>query len=98
MAPQRTQMAGRQVCDHLFARLRLFIKEADLTFIGIASPSAEAQAVAIRAAYAAAGIDDGFHQTNYLECHGTGTLAGKSYYNVYKLLETNWFLKGILSK
>lgn len=42
---------------------------------GIASPSAEAQAVAIRAAYAAAGITS-FDKTGYLECHGTGTLAG----------------------
>lgn len=42
---------------------------------GIASPSAEAQAMGIRAAYAAAGIED-FHDTGYLECHGTGTLAG----------------------
>lgn len=39
---------------------------------GIASPSAEAQAVAIRAAYARAGITD-FNETSYLECHGTGT-------------------------
>ena len=42
---------------------------------GIASPSADAQAVAIRAAYSAAGIDN-FNNTGYLECHGTGTLAG----------------------
>lgn len=42
---------------------------------GIASPSAEAQAVAIRAAYSAAGITN-FNHTGYLECHGTGTLAG----------------------
>ena len=42
---------------------------------GIASPSAEAQAVAIRAAYSAAGITN-FNDTSYLECHGTGTLAG----------------------
>ncbi len=42
---------------------------------GIASPSPEAQAVAIRAAYEAAGISD-FNETGYLECHGTGTLAG----------------------
>ena len=42
---------------------------------GIANPSAEAQAVAIRAAYSAVGIDD-FIETGYLECHGTGTLAG----------------------
>lgn len=42
---------------------------------GIASPSAEAQALAIRAAYASAGITD-FNATTYLECHGTGTQAG----------------------
>ena len=42
---------------------------------GIASPSAEAQATAIRAAYSAAGITN-FNDTGYVECHGTGTLAG----------------------
>jgi acyl transferase domain-containing protein len=42
---------------------------------GIASPSSEAQAAAIRAAYENAGISD-FNKTGYLECHGTGTLAG----------------------
>ncbi|KAJ5947430.1 hypothetical protein N7466_000445 [Penicillium verhagenii] len=42
---------------------------------GIASPSSEAQAAAIRAAYANAGISN-FLDTGYLECHGTGTLAG----------------------
>ena len=42
---------------------------------GIASPSADAQAVAIRRAYARAGIND-LGATAYLECHGTGTLAG----------------------
>jgi acyl transferase domain-containing protein len=42
---------------------------------GIASPSAEAQAIAIRAAYANAGIDN-LNDTGYLECHGTGTQAG----------------------
>jgi acyl transferase domain-containing protein len=42
---------------------------------GIASPSAEAQAVAIRRAYSRAGISS-FGDTAYLECHGTGTLAG----------------------
>ncbi|KAJ0417858.1 polyketide synthase 2 [Aspergillus carlsbadensis] len=42
---------------------------------GIASPNAEAQALAIRAAYTSAGIMD-FNQTAYLECHGTGTKAG----------------------
>jgi hypothetical protein len=42
---------------------------------GIASPSSEAQAAAIRQAYASAGITD-FNDTAYLECHGTGTPAG----------------------
>ncbi|TGO56821.1 hypothetical protein BOTNAR_0215g00160 [Botryotinia narcissicola] len=42
---------------------------------GIASPSAEAQSKAIRAAYANAGITN-FNDTTYLECHGTGTPAG----------------------
>lgn len=44
---------------------------------GIARPSPEAQAMAIRAAYANAGIGEWeFADTGYLECHGTGTLAG----------------------
>lgn len=42
---------------------------------GIASPSADAQALAIRRAYKRAGITS-FNDTAYLECHGTGTLAG----------------------
>ncbi|KAK7959096.1 Beta-ketoacyl synthase [Apiospora aurea] len=42
---------------------------------GIASPSADAQAVAIRRSYARAGIEK-FQDTAYLECHGTGTPAG----------------------
>ncbi len=42
---------------------------------GIASPDAEAQAAATRAAYANANISD-FNDTAYLECHGTGTQAG----------------------
>ena len=42
---------------------------------GIASPSSEAQARAIRCAYANAGISD-YSITSYLECHGTGTQAG----------------------
>ncbi|KAK7912259.1 Fumagillin dodecapentaenoate synthase [Apiospora marii] len=42
---------------------------------GIASPSADAQAVAIRRAYARAGIEE-FQDTAFLECHGTGTPAG----------------------
>jgi acyl transferase domain-containing protein len=42
---------------------------------GIVSPNSVAQAAAIRAAYARAGITD-FNETAYLECHGTGTPAG----------------------
>ncbi|THC91910.1 hypothetical protein EYZ11_008620 [Aspergillus tanneri] len=42
---------------------------------GIASPSAEAQAAAIQMAYSNANITD-YSLTGYLECHGTGTLAG----------------------
>lgn len=42
---------------------------------GIASPSADAQAAAVRTAYENANITD-FSLTSYLECHGTGTLAG----------------------
>ncbi|GME30251.1 polyketide synthase 2 [Neofusicoccum parvum] len=42
---------------------------------GIASPSSDAQAAAVRAAYANAGITD-FSETSYVECHGTGTQAG----------------------
>ncbi|THC90670.1 hypothetical protein EYZ11_009863 [Aspergillus tanneri] len=42
---------------------------------GIASPSAEAQAAAVRMAYENANISD-YSLTSYLECHGTGTLAG----------------------
>ena len=42
---------------------------------GITFPSHEGQAMAIRAAYQNAGISN-FNETGYLECHGTGTLAG----------------------
>ncbi|KAF4630892.1 hypothetical protein G7Y89_g7242 [Cudoniella acicularis] len=42
---------------------------------GIASPSSEAQAAAIRMAYARAGIVD-IDATAYVEFHGTGTQAG----------------------
>ncbi|KAI1131759.1 hypothetical protein F5Y10DRAFT_285688 [Nemania abortiva] len=45
------------------------------TIGGIASPSAQAQAEAILAAYANAKIDC-LSDTQYLECHGTGTQVG----------------------
>ncbi|OLN87132.1 Lovastatin diketide synthase LovF 17 [Colletotrichum chlorophyti] len=42
---------------------------------GIANPSPDAQAAVTRMAYKNAGISD-FRATQFLECHGTGTLAG----------------------
>ncbi|KAK6856599.1 hypothetical protein PG995_006786 [Apiospora arundinis] len=44
---------------------------------GMAMPSAQAQAAAIRDAYINAGIPMAdLNQTGYVECHGTGTLVG----------------------
>lgn len=43
---------------------------------GITKPSGEAQAAAIRAAYADAGLDGNYDKTGFLECHGTGTPVG----------------------
>lgn len=43
--------------------------------VGIANPSPDAQSSCIRQAYKNAGISD-FHATGFLECHGTGTVAG----------------------
>ncbi|KAI0198971.1 polyketide synthase [Astrocystis sublimbata] len=61
--------------DPIRAVIRGSANNSDGRTPGIASPSAEAQAVAIRSAYANAGITD-FNGTAYLECHGTGTQAG----------------------
>lgn len=58
--------------DPIRAVIRGSATNSDGRTPGIASPSAEAQATAIRAAYANAGILD-FNETTYLECHGTGT-------------------------
>lgn len=58
--------------DPIRAVIRGSATNSDGKTPGIASPSSEAQATAIRAAYANAGISD-FNQTSYLECHGTGT-------------------------
>ncbi|ATY62880.1 Beta-ketoacyl synthase [Cordyceps militaris] len=55
---------------------------------GIASPSAEAQAVAIRAAYANAGITS-LNDTAYLECHGTGTQAIRGAASVFAATRPN---------
>ncbi|KAJ5238512.1 polyketide synthase [Penicillium chermesinum] len=61
--------------DPIRAVIRGTATNSDGRTPGIASPSAEAQASAIRAAYANAGISD-LNHTGYLECHGTGTQAG----------------------
>ena len=58
--------------DPIRAVIRGSATNSDGRTPGIASPSSEAQAVAIRAAYANAGITD-LSGTAYLECHGTGT-------------------------
>ncbi|KAL6716017.1 hypothetical protein ACLMJK_006979 [Lecanora helva] len=61
--------------DPIRAVIRGTATNSDGRTPGIASPSAAAQAIAIRAAYANAGISD-LGGTGYLECHGTGTQAG----------------------
>ncbi|KAH7141540.1 putative polyketide synthase [Dactylonectria estremocensis] len=61
--------------DPIRAIIRGSATNSDGRTPGIASPSAEAQALAIRAAYANAGITD-LNATSYLEFHGTGTQAG----------------------
>ena len=58
--------------DPIRAVIRGSATNSDGRTPGIASPSSEAQATAIRAAYAHAGISD-LSGTAYLECHGTGT-------------------------
>ncbi|KAL8645664.1 MAG: hypothetical protein Q9226_007199, partial [Calogaya cf. arnoldii] len=58
--------------DPIRAVIRGSATNSDGRTPGIASPSSEAQATAIRAAYANAGITD-LSGTSYLECHGTGT-------------------------
>jgi acyl transferase domain-containing protein len=61
--------------DPIRAVIRGTATNSDGRTPGIASPSAAAQATAIRAAYANAGIHD-LAATSYVECHGTGTPAG----------------------
>ena len=43
--------------------------------MGISLPSAAGQEEVMRKAYAKAGIDN-FSETDYIECHGTGTPVG----------------------
>ena len=61
--------------DPIRAVIRGSATNSDGRTPGIASPNSEAQASAIRAAYANAGISD-LSGTTYIECHGTGTQAG----------------------
>lgn len=58
--------------DPIRAVIRGTATNSDGRTPGIASPSAEAQATAIRAAYTNANITS-FHEMTYAECHGTGT-------------------------
>lgn len=61
--------------DPIRAVIRGSATNSDGRTPGIASPSSDAQAAAVRSAYANAGIAD-LGATSYLECHGTGTPAG----------------------
>ncbi|GIZ44216.1 hypothetical protein CKM354_000742000 [Cercospora kikuchii] len=61
--------------DPIRAVIRGTASNASGRTAGIANPSDLRQADVIRAAYKNAGISD-FTATQFLECHGTGTLAG----------------------
>ena len=61
--------------DPIRAIIRGSATNSDGWTAGVASPSSEAQATAIRQAYLNAGISD-YGATSYVECHGTGTRAG----------------------
>lgn len=61
--------------DPIRAVIRGTSTNSDGWTAGIASPSAKAQALAIQRAYQRPGISC-LSDTPYLECHGTGTLAG----------------------
>lgn len=43
---------------------------------GITLPSSDGQEAVIRKAYAKAGLDYRYNETDYVECHGTGTAVG----------------------
>ncbi|KAI9781693.1 MAG: Type I Iterative PKS [Peltula sp. TS41687] len=61
--------------DPIRAVIRGSATNSDGWTAGIASPKPDAQAAAVRRAYANANLSD-FSATSYLECHGTGTKAG----------------------
>jgi acyl transferase domain-containing protein len=57
--------------------IRSSLCNADGKTPGITQPNSEAHEALIRAAYAAAGIpEEGYSQTAFFECHGTGTPVG----------------------
>lgn len=66
---------ARQDRDPIRAVLRGVAINSNGRTNGIGSPSSEAQAAAIHAAYINAGIVN-LNDTQFLECHGTGTKAG----------------------
>ncbi|KAF5844025.1 hypothetical protein GGP41_009349 [Bipolaris sorokiniana] len=61
--------------DPIRAVIRGTASNASGRTAGLANPSSEAQAAVTRMAYKNAGIID-FRDTQYVECHGTGTLTG----------------------
>ncbi|KAI0404724.1 putative polyketide synthase [Xylaria palmicola] len=60
--------------DHVWAVVRATAINADGRTPGITQPSSDLQSVVIRKAYAMAGLDA--QDTDYFECHGTGTAVG----------------------
>ncbi|KAI2627609.1 polyketide synthase-like protein [Hypoxylon sp. NC1633] len=60
--------------DKIWAIVRGSAINSDGRTPGISHPSADAQEAVIRKAYANAGLD--FADTDYVECHGTGTATG----------------------
>ncbi len=49
--------------------------------MGISLPSSSGQEAVMRKAYAKAGIHN-FSETDYIECHGTGTPVGGRHFDV----------------
>ncbi|KAI0459484.1 polyketide synthase-like protein [Xylaria acuta] len=60
--------------DHIWAVVRSTAVNADGRTPGITQPSADLQSVLIRKTYATAGLNP--IETDYFECHGTGTAVG----------------------
>ncbi|KAI1752350.1 polyketide synthase [Xylaria castorea] len=60
--------------DHVWAVIRGTAINANGKTPGISQPSSAFQEAVIRKAYAGAGLD--FNDTDYVECHGTGTAVG----------------------